>query len=258
MTGKPFIRASLAVGISISIGVGLTFALLTPDMGESTSLFFYLLAGSLASVILVETALRQGYSSGRISLRPALIAAFLLVILVGLANTLFLSFFMFVNVSHALPMLAAILAFAGAVGVYMADRLADGLSRSLTRLATAARAITSGDMSARVEVSGAGELKDVAIAFNDMAQNLDDAVTRQVALEEERKQLVAAISHDLRTPLASARAMLEAVIDGVVDDPEEQGDYLNRINREVGVLSSLVDDLFQLSLLDAGALRLDL
>lgn len=258
MTGKPFIRASLAVGISISIGVGLTFALLTPDMGESTSLFFYLLAGSLASVILVETALRQGYSSGRISLRPALIAAFLLVILVGLANTLFLSFFMFVNVSHDLPMLAAILAFAGAVGVYMADRLADGLSRSLTRLATAARAITSGDMSARVEVSGAGELKDVAIAFNDMAQNLDDAVTRQVALEEERKQLVAAISHDLRTPLASARAMLEAVIDGVVDDPEEQGDYLNRINREVGVLSSLVDDLFQLSLLDAGALRLDL
>ncbi|MBT6682467.1 MAG: HAMP domain-containing protein [Chloroflexi bacterium] len=258
MKDRSLIRAGLAIGISISIGVGLTYALLNPDMGEARSLLFYLLAGSLGSVLLVEVALRRVYSSGRIALKPALIAAFALVILVGLANTFFLSFFMFVNVSHDLPMLVAILAFAGAVGIYMADRLADALARSLSRLAVAARSITSGDMSARVEVSGTGELKDVAVAFNEMAQNLDDAVTRQVELEEERKQLVAAISHDLRTPLSSARAMLEAVIDGVVDDPAEQTDYLGRINREVGILTSLVDDLFQLSMLDAGALRLDL
>ena len=202
--------------------------------------------------------LRWILSRGHVPLRVALVGAFMVVLAVGFANTLFLSFFMFVNMSHDLPLLAATLVFAGAVGIYMADRLAAGIARSLSRLATAARSISSGNMSARVEVSGAGELRDVAVAFNEMAQNLDAAVRRQVELEEGRKELVAAISHDLRTPLPSARAMLEAIIDGVVDEEAERRDYMGRINREIGILSSLVDDLFQLSLLDAGALRLDI
>ena len=258
MPGKQVIRAAVAVGVSVSLGVGLTFALLTPTMGDIRSLFLYLLVGSLVSVLLVEVVLWWIHSRGHVPLRTALVGAFMVVLAVGFANTLFLSFFMFVNMSHDLPMLAAILVFAGAVGIYMADRLAAGIARSLSRLATAARSISSGDMSARVEVSGAGELRDVAVAFNEMAQNLDAAVRRQVELEEGRKELVAAISHDLRTPLASARAMLEAIIDGVVDEEAERRDYMGRINREIGILTSLVDDLFQLSLLDAGALRLDI
>ena len=236
MPGKQVIRAAVAVGVSVSLGVGLTFALLTPTMGDIRSLFLYLLVGSLVSVLLVEVVLWWIHSRGHVPLRTALIGAFMVVLAVGFANTLFLSFFMFVNMSHDLPMLAAILVFAGAVGIYMADRLAAGIARSLSRLATAARSISSGDMSARVEVSGAGELRDVAVAFNEMAQNLDAAVRRQVELEEGRKELVAAISHDLRTPLASARAMLEAIIDGVVDEEAERRDYMGRINREIGIL----------------------
>jgi signal transduction histidine kinase len=67
---------------------------------------------------------------------------------------------------------------------------------------------------------------------------------------------VAWVSHDLRTPLAGMRAMAEALEDGVVDDTETARRYLNQIRLEVDRLSEMVDDLFELSRIHAGALRL--
>src|SRR4029079_9189779 len=66
----------------------------------------------------------------------------------------------------------------------------------------------------------------------------------------------AAVSHDLRTPLASIRAMIEALNDGVVTDPDTVSRYLNTIQNETYHLTPLIDDLFELSQIDAGALKL--
>jgi len=65
------------------------------------------------------------------------------------------------------------------------------------------------------------------------------------------------VSHDLRTPLAGIRAMVEALEDGVVDEPETVARYYRTMRREVDRLSGLVDDLFELSRIEAGALGLD-
>ncbi|WP_433080342.1 sensor histidine kinase [Dactylosporangium sp. CA-052675] len=74
--------------------------------------------------------------------------------------------------------------------------------------------------------------------------------------EARRRELVAWVSHDLRTPLAGLRAMAEALDDGVVSDPETVAEYHRRISAETDRMAALVDDLFELSRINAGALRL--
>lgn len=89
---------------------------------------------------------------------------------------------------------------------------------------------------------------------------LGRAIARRSVWEREaeasRRQLVAWISHDLRTPLAGIRAMTEALEDGVVSEPGEVAVYAKQIALEADHLSKLVDDLFQLSRITAGALKL--
>lgn len=82
-----------------------------------------------------------------------------------------------------------------------------------------------------------------------------DAAKRERALEARRRDLMVAVSHDLRTPLAALRAMVEAVEDGVVEDPATLRRYLGEIRAATTALVELVDDLFELSRLDAGALE---
>ncbi|MEU4577968.1 MULTISPECIES: HAMP domain-containing sensor histidine kinase [Nonomuraea] len=89
-----------------------------------------------------------------------------------------------------------------------------------------------------------------------IATTLEEAYARERALEGARRELVAWVSHDLRTPLAGMRAMAEALEDGVVSDPATVGRYHAQIRLEVDRLSAMVDDLFELSRIHAGALRL--
>jgi len=85
-----------------------------------------------------------------------------------------------------------------------------------------------------------------------------EARARERQMEANRRELVAWVSHDLRTPLAGLRAMAEALEDGVVGDPETVADYHRRIRVETDRMASLVEDLFELSRINAGALRLSL
>jgi signal transduction histidine kinase len=85
-----------------------------------------------------------------------------------------------------------------------------------------------------------------------------EAREREREAEARRRELVAWVSHDLRTPLAGLRAMAEALDDGVVSDPETVADYHRRISAETDRMAALVDDLFELSRINAGALRLSL
>lgn len=92
------------------------------------------------------------------------------------------------------------------------------------------------------------------IAVAGMIAETERATER--ATESSRRELVAWVSHDLRTPLAGIRAMSEALEDAVIIDPDEIADYARRINGESVRLSGLVDDLFELSKINAGALKM--
>jgi signal transduction histidine kinase len=102
------------------------------------------------------------------------------------------------------------------------------------------------------------ELASLAAELEATSARLAEARAQGAAIEHSRRQLVAWVSHDLRTPLAGIRAMVEALEDEVVDDAETVSRYYRTMRREVDRLSGLVDDLFELSRIEAGALGLDL
>jgi signal transduction histidine kinase len=113
-------------------------------------------------------------------------------------------------------------------------------------------------LSTRVSVQGRDELAQLTRSFNAMAAQLEQAQAKQHELDVLRRELVAWVSHDLRTPLTSIRAMLEALADGVVDDPATVQRYYRVAQQDIRSLSHLIDDLFEVSQLDAGGLQLDL
>jgi two-component system, OmpR family, sensor histidine kinase SaeS len=91
-----------------------------------------------------------------------------------------------------------------------------------------------------------------------MAGRLQAAFQRQRELEEARQGLIAAVSHDLRTPLASLRVMVEAISDGIATEPDTIRRYVKAMERETVNLGRLIDDLFEISRLDAGQVSLRL
>ena len=99
-------------------------------------------------------------------------------------------------------------------------------------------------------------LAELSAGLTTAHERLARARSRERALEASRRELVAWVSHDLRTPLAGLRAMAEALEDQVVIDPREISQYHTQIRREVDRLTLMIDDLFELSRIHAGALRL--
>jgi signal transduction histidine kinase len=139
---------------------------------------------------------------------------------------------------------SAAAALSGVVGALLFGRW---VLEPIERLRRASGELARGDLSARAVEQGPRELSELGRAFNGMADSIE-------RLFDARRQLVAWASHDLRTPLASARAMLEAVEDGLV----EPHAYLPAIHDQLRILSTLVDDLFELTRIDAGVLTLEL
>jgi signal transduction histidine kinase len=125
--------------------------------------------------------------------------------------------------------------------------LARSIARRIDRLRAASVELASGDLAATAPVEGPVELAQLATSFNEMASRL-------AALFDARRELVAWASHDLRTPIASMQAMLEALEDGLA----QPDDYLPVLQQQVQSLALLVDDLFELARIDAGALTLEL
>ena len=101
-------------------------------------------------------------------------------------------------------------------------------------------------------IAGA-ELRRLRAVLRQAGVDLAESVERQRRLERSRRELVAWVSHDLRSPIGAIRAMAEALEDGVVDSDADAADYHRAIRRETEYLSSLVDDLFELARIEAGA-----
>ncbi|HJQ36309.1 MAG TPA: ATP-binding protein [Thermoanaerobaculia bacterium] len=114
-------------------------------------------------------------------------------------------------------------------------------------LTRGARSLASGQLDTRVPVRGRDEVAELASAFNSMAEALERN-------EKARRNMVSDVAHELRTPLASIRAQLEAAQDGVM---AADAKWLASIDEDAATLARLVDDLQQLSLAEAGQLRLE-
>jgi len=159
--------------------------------------------------------------------------------------------------AHELASVLALLPLCAGAGVAYGLLSARRTTADLEALAGTARRLEAGDLTVRARVGGSAEVAEVGEALSAAAARLGEAFTRERAMEASRRDLVAWASHDLRTPLASLRATAEALADDLVADPAGRQRYLDSLLAQVDRLANLVDDLFELSQIEAGALVLN-
>ena len=149
-----------------------------------------------------------------------------------------------------------LMAIAGLAGFAVAALISRRLTKASRQLLTSVRKVGDSGLYIPPAMALPAELAGLSDGLAAAHERLAQARNRERALEASRRELVAWVSHDLRTPLAGLRAMAEALEDQVVVDPREVSSYHTQIRREVDRLSVMIDDLFELSRIHAGALRL--
>ncbi len=260
-------RLPLRWGLPVAVGiVGLAAGVLVAALGglpagDAARLLAYSTVGAAIAGCLATLAL-SAVRRTNIGIQAAVAAlAPVLAMAIGVAWATSHMFLM----AHDLWVLWVVLCGAGGVGVMVSILLG-------RRVAGAARSV--GDMARRLGEAGPGtdlapgsptaplgaavpgELADLAAELQQTSARLAAAQDQASDLERSRRELVAWVSHDLRTPLAGIRAMVEALEDGVVDDPDTVARYHRTIRREADRLAGLVNDLFELSRIQSGALSL--
>lgn len=124
------------------------------------------------------------------------------------------------------------------------------IEEPLDLLSEGARRLGEGDLDYRISYAGKDEFAPVCMAFNEMAARLKSSVERARRDEESRKELLAGISHDLRSPLTSIRAYVEGLLDGVAKTEQARQRYLHTIRTKAEDIDRLVSQLFLYSKLD--------
>lgn len=248
---QPVLGAALvvAVGALGTLLVGVAIGMKGGELGHLGALLVPAAAATIVAVLV------GGRLLGRSTLRQRFLSVGVLAALVSLGNLAVLVALMSVS-SHDATLMAALLVYAAGTGMAVAVVAARSAGKALERLTATARSFALGDLRARTGRLDAGpELDQLGRTLDEMADRLEHSIAREREGEARRRDLVTAVSHDLRTPLASLRAMVEAVDDGVVDDQPTLRRYAAEMRRAVETLAQLVDDLFELVQLDAGAIE---
>ena len=235
--------ALLVTGVRSGMGAADAASLLA--LGAGTAL----VAGGLAAFLLARARHRTfAVQIALVAVVP--LAAALLATFLG-ARAMFFS-------AHDEAALVILLLGAGTVALVTALVLGSRIARAGESLVQAARALGDGDrLAAAGHGYGSAELDALAQQLDESARRLEAARVREQALESSRRELIAWVSHDLRTPLAGIRAIAEALEDGIVDDPDTVARYHATLGKEVERLGLLVDDLFELSRAQQGVIRLE-
>ncbi len=176
-----------------------------------------------------------------------------LSVALAMAGVAVIALFMFVSAHDAFTM-AMLLVFAGSLTAYSASVLAAGVMRDIHAVGDGVRAVGEGARELHIETGARDEIAVLAEAAEAMAAQLQATEAERHVAEAARRDLIAAVSHDLRTPLTSLRLLADAIEDGVAD-PETTAGYRRQLSVHIASLSSLVDDLFELSRLEAGDIR---
>ncbi len=232
-------RSALLVLLSAAPLAALVGALYGRRDGLVTLALLIALGGSSLAVAhrVGRRRARLGSLRRRFSLGVALVVGQLVVALAAGAALMFVS-------THDLVLGLVLAVMAGIVAARAAQLLAQRAMADVDELRATLVAVGEGSREPAAVPSSASELADLAAAANAAIAKLDQA-------ETARRNLIAAVSHDLRTPITSLRLLAEAVDDDIVDEATRRR-YLAQMSTHLRALSALIDDLFELSRLEAG------
>jgi signal transduction histidine kinase len=241
---------------------GIAFAIISTAVATAITWLTYgrhaalLTAVTLGPIGLVTVAattllLRRRAALGGIRRQFSVAAALVLAQL--LAAVALFSALMLVS-GHDAFFASLVADFAAAVGLWAARALARPMLDDIEQLREAVTRIGHGARTLDIDVGGDDELALIAGDIDRMARQMGADERARTAAETAHRDLLAAVSHDLRTPITSLRLLADALDDDLVDEATRR-EYVSRIGTHVRALSALIDDLFELSRLQAGDVR---
>jgi signal transduction histidine kinase len=234
---KAGLSAALAGAVAASVPAWLVY-----DFHAAWLTFVLLAPLGCATVLLAGRLLRRRTGLRRQAVLVGAIAAGQMLVTIALFVAL-----MFVSSHDALFTVLAV-GYCAALAVWACWLLSRRVFDDLRVVGSGLAAVGEGRRDVRFAVDGDDEVTR-------LAREVEAMVDRLARTEAARNDLVAAISHDLRTPITSLRLLVEALDDDDVIDERDRAGYLSRLRTHVGALAALIDDLFELSRLQAGDLR---
>ncbi len=249
-------RFILALVIILTLAVIGFYLVFNPPINEVWSITGFLLVTTVFSAIAGYAAYRLGWMNRSPNMRTALLGSYALASLLTFINVYLTARLMFTD-QHDLLLGTVLLIFASAIAMALGYLLSSSFLDRIQSIDKAAKKIAGGNLSSRVPIEGRDELADLALTFNYMASQLEEAAEQRQELEKLRKELIAWIGHDLQTPLTSISAIIEALADGMVQEEQTRQRYYETAKKNISALSHLIDDMFQLAQIDAGGLSLN-
>ena len=243
--------AAVAVAIG-TVATGLVAAATRMPASDALQLAALAIGGGLVSGAMGAWALKA-VRRRSIALQSFLVACTSLAA-VG-TGSLLAARRMFIS-AHDLAALSVVLFAAMTAASVIALLLGRRIGEVSRRLQSAARDLAAGEAPSFGVESETLELAELGRELEQMQAKLDETRARERAMDSSRRELVAWVSHDLRTPLAGIRAIAEALEDGVVTDRSTVTRYYRTLRQETDRLAHLVDDLFELSRINSGTLNL--
>jgi signal transduction histidine kinase len=237
----------------VSPGSGILAWSWPAGIATSDIAFVTLWTAACALVISVAGIIALRLLAGR-SIRVMVAGVVLVCLFTTMAGVSFIAHRMLSRVNE--NAIFDLMGIAGLAGLIVALVVGRDLIKASRSISAAVRGVGDSGVYIAPRQTLPAELAELSGALTAAYDRLAQARTRERSLEASRRELVAWVSHDLRTPLAGLRAMAEALEDRVVTDPREVLQYHTQIRREVERLTLMIDDLFELSRIHAGALRL--
>jgi len=245
-------RAFLWLPAAVILAVWLFEITMHPTGSERNRLA--LIFTALALVAGFAVLLLPRWSKRARSIRWSIVAVGMISFLIVAGTAILAAQEMFFS-SHDLQLLLVVLGF----GLFASFGFAYAVSRPITsdlrQISGAAQQVAAGDFTAATDVTRSDEVGSLAVAFDSMTAALRDVEQQRAADEHARREFLTAVGHDLRSPLGSLQAAVEALQDGIAADPDR---YLSSMERDIGALHRLVDDIFLLARLESGAVELNL
>jgi signal transduction histidine kinase len=243
--------ATLRRGIALALGCALLVAatvLAVYDLHGAIVTIAILAPLGVATVAATRALLAHRERLGSLR-RQALITGALAFAPLALALVLFVDL-MFVSAHDAL-LTAAMGVYGALLGLWATRLLSNRVMDDVDALRAGLEAVGAGERELDLKLGGDDELAQVGREVEAMVARLAAAEARREEADAARRSLIAAVSHDLRTPVTALRLLADAV-DDEIGDPETRREYVRRLGVHVRALGALIDDLFELTRIEAG------
>ena len=228
---------------------------LQPTQDELRLLVQFMLVSGLSTILAVYFLYEHILANWMNSLRWSMLVTVFTTVTLVFVNVWATAQLMFIN-NHDFILTTALLIFGGLTAIVFGWFIANRIASKLQIVSNAIEQLAKGDLSVHIKVTGSDEVSKLAKMLNWTVDSLAEIEEEKKRTEALRRDLIAWISHDLRTPLTAVQASLEAIADDIVTEPDAVKDYVQNSLGELDNLRLLIDDLFAIAQIDAGHMSL--